>query len=49
MDNINDEEMKEIGKKIEDGTATKDEVVKFLSAVNTLLTGLKKDLGEVKK
>ena len=49
MDNINDEEMKKVGAKIADGTATKEEVVTFLQAVNTLLSGLNKDLAGMPK
>jgi len=46
---MNDEEMGKASAKISDGTATKDEVVIFLKAVNTLLSDLKNDLKDVKK
>ena len=50
MSQINDdEEMKELSVKLQDGTATKDEVAKFLQIVNGLLSTLKIELEGLKK
>ncbi len=43
------EELKALGDKIADGTATEEERLQFLTEVNSLVSGIHSDLVEVNK
>lgn len=48
MDTLNEEELKKLSNKVEDGTATEEEVVQFLQIINKSLTGFQKQITGMK-
>ncbi len=44
MNQVNDQELKEIWEKLTKGAADKDEVIKFLKGINSLLSDFDQEL-----